>query len=45
MSKKHPCRWSGMMGSVLLPLGLLGISPTPAASAPKLLWHTAPQHG
>ena len=34
-----------LIGCVLLPLGLLGISPIPAASAPSLLWHTEPQHG
>ena len=45
MFMKLPCRWSGMIGSVLLPLGLLGISPLPAASAPRLLWRTEPQHG
>ena len=45
MFKKLPSRWSGMLGGTLLPLGLLVISPIPAASAPRLLWHTEPQHG
>ena len=45
MFKKLSYRWSGMIGSVLLPLGLLGISPIPATSAPRLLWQTEPQHG
>jgi hypothetical protein len=45
MSTKLPGFWSGIVGSVLLSLGLLGISPIAAASAPRLLWHTEPQGG
>ena len=45
MFKKLSCGWSGMIGCVLLYLGLLGISPIPAASAPRLLWQTEPQGG
>lgn len=45
MSTKLPCHWSGIVGSVLTSLVLLGISPATAASGPRLLWHTEPQGG
>ena len=45
MFEKLTCRWTGMIGSALLSLVLLGTSPMPAASAPRLLWHTEPQGG
>lgn len=45
MLTKLPCHWSGMVGSVLMSLGLLGTSPAPGASAPRLLWNTEPLHG
>ena len=45
MSKKRLFRWTGMIGSVLLPLVILGTSPIPASSAPRLLWHTDPLGG
>jgi hypothetical protein len=36
---------SGLLGGMLLSLVFLGSSPLPAASEPRLLWHTEPQHG
>jgi hypothetical protein len=36
---------SDLVGRVLSSLVLLGIWTAPAASDPRLLWHTEPQHG
>lgn len=45
MFKGLQSRRSRTIGSVLFSLGLLGISWLPVAAAPRLLWHTEPQHG
>ena len=45
MPTKLKCLRSELVGSVVLSLVLLGISPVPAASDPRLLWRTEPQHG
>ena len=45
MPRKLMYLWSDPVGRVLMSLVLLGISPIPVASAPRLLWHTEPQHG
>jgi len=45
MATKLPYLWSEIVGGVLMSLVLLGISPVPAASDPRLLWRTQPQHG
>jgi hypothetical protein len=45
MPTKLTCLRSGIVGSGLLSLVLLGISPASAVSDPRLLWHTEPQHG
>jgi len=45
MAMKLTYLWSDLVGGVLMSLGLLGISPIPAASDPRLLWRTQPQHG
>ena len=45
MPTKLTCLRSGLVGSVLLSLVLLGTSPATAVSEPRLLWHTEPSHG
>ena len=45
MATKLPYLWSDLVGRVLMSLVLLGISPVSAASDPRLLWRTQPQHG
>jgi len=45
MSRKLTHLWSDPVGRVLMALVLVGVSPIPAASAPRLLWHTEPQGG
>ena len=45
MPKKLTCLRSGLVRGAVLSLVLIGISPIPAASEPRLLWHTEPQHG
>jgi len=45
MATKLPYLWSEIVGGALMSLVLLGISPVPAASDPRLLWRTQPQHG
>ena len=45
MARKLTHLWANCVGWVLMSLVLLGISSIPAASAPRLLWHTEPQGG
>jgi hypothetical protein len=45
MSTKLRVLWSGIVGSVLLSLGLLGTWLAPGASAPRSLWNTEQLHG
>jgi hypothetical protein len=45
MPTKLTCLPSGLIGSLFLSLVLLGVSPVPVASEPRLLWHTEPSHG
>lgn len=45
MPAKRIGLWSGFVGVVLSSLVLVGISPAPATSEPRLLWQTEPQGG
>ena len=45
MPTKLKYLWSDLVGGVLISLVLLGISPVPADSNPRLLWQTQPQGG
>ena len=45
MPTKLTDNWLNLAGGMLMTLVLLGTTPVTAASGPRLLWSTEPQHG